>query len=103
MKNNNLNDYIYIIGILCACLTMIFICMVASAEEYQQIEEGVYQEIIPSNDDIDNESYEGSTEVYSSVFADGAEGDKEQKWKVKCEHRSQNYLTNINEILTIQI
>jgi DNA polymerase V len=32
-----------------------------------------------------------------------AEGDKEQKWKVKCEHRSQNYLTNINEILTIQI
>ena len=32
-----------------------------------------------------------------------AEGDKEQKWRVKCEHRSQNYLTNINEILTIQI
>ena len=32
-----------------------------------------------------------------------AEGDKEQKWKVKCEHRSQNYLTDINEILTINI
>jgi len=32
-----------------------------------------------------------------------AEGDKYQKWKVKCEHRSQNYLTDINEILTVKI
>ena len=31
------------------------------------------------------------------------EGEKQQSWKVKCEHRSQNYLTNINEILTIHI
>lgn len=31
------------------------------------------------------------------------EGEKEQAWKVKCEHRSQNYLTNFNEILTIHI
>ena len=32
-----------------------------------------------------------------------AEGDYQQPWKVKCEHRSQNYLTDINEILTIKI
>lgn len=32
-----------------------------------------------------------------------AEGDKDQKWKVKCEHQSQNYLTDINEILTVKI
>ena len=32
-----------------------------------------------------------------------AEGDKAQSWQVKCEHRSQNYLTDINEILTIRI
>lgn len=31
------------------------------------------------------------------------EGEKEQPWKVKCEHRSPNYLTNIDEILTIRI
>lgn len=31
------------------------------------------------------------------------EGEKKQAWKVKCEHRSQNYLTNLNEILTIHI
>lgn len=31
------------------------------------------------------------------------EGDKDQPWKVKCEHRSPNYLTNLNEILTIHI
>ena len=30
------------------------------------------------------------------------EGGKRQKWKVKSEHRSPNYLSNINEILTIQ-
>lgn len=32
-----------------------------------------------------------------------AEGEQQQSWKVKCEHRSQNYLTDINEILTIRI
>lgn len=32
-----------------------------------------------------------------------AEGEQQQPWKVKCEHRSQNYLTDINEILTIRI
>lgn len=32
-----------------------------------------------------------------------AEGEHQQPWKVKCEHRSQNYLTDINEILTIRI
>ena len=32
-----------------------------------------------------------------------AEGNKVQKWKVKCERRSQNYLTDINEILTVKI
>lgn len=32
-----------------------------------------------------------------------AEGEDQQSWKVKCEHRSQNYLTDINEILTIKI
>ena len=31
------------------------------------------------------------------------EGEKKQAWKVKCEHRSPNYLTNLNEILTIHI
>ncbi len=31
------------------------------------------------------------------------EGEAKQPWKVKCEHRSPNYLTNINEINTIQI
>ena len=31
------------------------------------------------------------------------EGGEKQAWKVKCEHRSQNYLTNFNEILTIPI
>lgn len=32
-----------------------------------------------------------------------AEGDNTERWKVKCQHRSKNYLTNINEILTIKI
>lgn len=32
-----------------------------------------------------------------------AEGEQQQPWKVKCEHRSQNYLTDFNEILTIKI
>ncbi len=32
-----------------------------------------------------------------------AEGEQQQPWKVKCEHRSQNYLTDIKEILTIKI
>ena len=31
------------------------------------------------------------------------EGEKEQPWKVKCAHRSPNYLTDLNEILTIRI
>ena len=31
-----------------------------------------------------------------------AEGDKMQAWKVKCEHRSGNYLTNAEELLTIR-
>lgn len=31
------------------------------------------------------------------------EGEKLQSWKVKCEHRSPNYLTDINELLTIKI
>lgn len=29
------------------------------------------------------------------------EGEEKQDWKVKSEHRSQNYLTNINEILSV--
>lgn len=33
----------------------------------------------------------------------GIEGFGPQEWKVKCEHRSPNYLTDINEILTVQI
>lgn len=35
----------------------------------------------------------------------GIEGAKDEKqaWKVKCAHKSPNYLTNINEILTIKI
>lgn len=35
----------------------------------------------------------------------GIEGpkDEEQAWKVRCAHKSPNYLTNINEILTIKI
>ena len=32
-----------------------------------------------------------------------AEGEKKQPWQSKGEYRSQNYLTNINEILTIKI
>lgn len=31
------------------------------------------------------------------------EGEKKQAWKVKCEYRSQNYLTNLKELLTIHI
>lgn len=31
------------------------------------------------------------------------EGESKQPWKVRCEHRSPNYLTNINEILTIRV
>ena len=31
-----------------------------------------------------------------------AEGDKKQAWKVKCEHRSGNYLTDASELLTIR-
>lgn len=33
---------------------------------------------------------------------EGSKGEK-QAWKVKCAHKSPNYLTNINEILTIKI
>lgn len=33
----------------------------------------------------------------------GVEGEKKQPWKVKCEHRSPNYLTDINDILTVKI
>ncbi len=33
----------------------------------------------------------------------GVEGEAKQPWKVKCEHRSPNYLTDINEIMTIRI
>ena len=32
-----------------------------------------------------------------------AEGERKQQWTVKSEHRSKNYLTDINEILTIKI
>lgn len=32
-----------------------------------------------------------------------AEGDDKSLWKVKCEHKSQNYLTDINELLTINV
>lgn len=31
------------------------------------------------------------------------EGEKRQAWKVKSEHRSPNYLTDLNEILTVRI
>lgn len=31
------------------------------------------------------------------------EGEKRQSWKVKSEHRSPNYLTDLNEILTVRI
>lgn len=31
------------------------------------------------------------------------EGEERQAWKVKCEHRSHNYLTDIDDILTIHI
>lgn len=31
------------------------------------------------------------------------EGEKQQPWKLRSEHRSPNYLTNINEILTIHV
>lgn len=31
------------------------------------------------------------------------EGEDKQPWKVRCEHRSPNYLTNINEILIIRV
>lgn len=31
------------------------------------------------------------------------ENDGDQQWKVRCDHRSPNYLTNLKEILTIQI
>ncbi len=31
------------------------------------------------------------------------QGEEDQPWKVKCEHRSGNYLTDFNELLTIRI
>ena len=31
------------------------------------------------------------------------EGGREQRWRVKCQKRSRNYLTNINELLTIKV
>lgn len=31
------------------------------------------------------------------------EGEKQQPWKVKSEHKSYNYLTDIDEILTVRI
>ena len=31
------------------------------------------------------------------------EGGEKETWNVRCEHRSHNYLTDINDILTIQI
>lgn len=31
------------------------------------------------------------------------EGGADQRWKVKCQKRSRNYLTNINELLTIHV
>ena len=31
------------------------------------------------------------------------EGEEQQRWKVKCDHRSGNYLTDIREILTVRI
>lgn len=37
------------------------------------------------------------------TIALGVEGEKQQPWKVKSEHKSYNYLTDINEILTINI
>ena len=32
-----------------------------------------------------------------------AEGDSKSAWQVKCDHRSQNYLTDLKELLTIHI
>ncbi len=32
-----------------------------------------------------------------------AEGPPQQEWKPKCEHRSGNYLTDIDDLLTIRI
>ena len=31
------------------------------------------------------------------------EGVEKETWNLRCEHRSHNYLTDINDILTIQI
>jgi len=31
------------------------------------------------------------------------EGDNQQPWKVKCEHRSGNYLSSLDDLLTIQV
>lgn len=33
----------------------------------------------------------------------GVEGVEKQKWTTKCEQRTPNYLTDINEIMTIKI
>ena len=33
----------------------------------------------------------------------GVEGVENQKWTTKCEQRTPNYLTDINEIMTIKI
>lgn len=34
---------------------------------------------------------------------DAVEGEKSEPWKVKSEHKSGNYLTDISELLTIHI
>ena len=49
-----------------------------------------------------------AVEGFPSPANGGTEGgvktiEEHQGWHVKCEHRSPNYLTNINEILTIKI
>ncbi|MGN1212016.1 MAG: DUF4113 domain-containing protein, partial [Candidatus Cryptobacteroides sp.] len=31
------------------------------------------------------------------------EGGKDEKWKVRCEHRTPNCLTDLNELLTVNI
>ena len=57
---NNKNGFFAIFSILLFCVTGLYLCVNVSAEDYEEITEGVYQETIPSYD-ID----EGPEEEYS--------------------------------------
>jgi len=45
----------------------------------------------------------GACTLSNKTILLGVEGVENQKWTTKCEQRTPNYLTDINEIMTINI